>query len=82
MQPHDVKCAVCGDFFTTTSTNAKYCPKCRNKVSYRKPRPEDEDDLAFHTCDSPERIAICLNCPKPKCVWGTCPLIRSTKGGK
>lgn len=37
-----------------------------------KPKKED----SFHVCDSPERIAQCLNCTQPVC-YGGCPALRA-----
>lgn len=84
---HPVTCAMCGLAFTTLGNSTKYCPECgkavravQRKESYhrlsngirRNNRPDMDDDV--HTCDSPEKVAMCLSCTKPNCT-GACEMV-------
>ena len=42
-----VECLMCGEKFETTSSNAKRCPDCRDKVEYRPGTPSDEEYAAL-----------------------------------
>ena len=79
MKRRNVICALCGEVFSTTGTTTKYCLACRKKSPHKIKPAEKEID--FHTCDTPENIAICLNCPYPECKDGECDLVRKKKGG-
>ena len=67
-EPRPVECAICGEMFEARSNQARYCPECRAiKVQEKK-------DRKFHSVDSPEKIAICLNCKRKTCT-GSCFLV-------
>lgn len=73
-------CAICGKYVERTGTRQKYCPECRIKVQkiYDQTKSEKQrrnrsktdkrewDDL--WTGDTPENIAICLDCPLGICM--------------
>lgn len=86
----EVQCIACGATVTTRGTTTMYCEACgkraRNfqKKRYRKNAAERKkagfDPIdPIHTCDSKERIELCLNCKKITCNTGTCEALRMLK---
>ena len=59
-------CTRCGAEFESAKGHAKYCPSCRREVRTEIARKSHGDRAgSTHTCDSDERISICLRCTMP-----------------
>ena len=86
----EVQCIACGATVTTRGTTTKYCEACRKRArsvqnkryqknaQERKKKGFDPID-PIYTCDSKERIELCLNCKKISCNTGTCLPLRMLK---
>lgn len=85
-----MECCACGRKFRAHGNRAKYCPKCKEEVSKMKKAATDKarrdgakgvpKPRKSHLCDSPERVALCLNCTQSYCP-GECELLKQTKSG-
>lgn len=70
-------CERCGAAFDTHPGKVRYCHACREDIREQKNAKKQANKGHHHNCDSPERIAICLNCKMPpnRCT-GNCETIR------
>jgi hypothetical protein len=86
----EVKCVACGATVITRGTTTMYCEACRKRARnaqknrYKKNAKERKkaglDPIdPIYTCDSKERIEMCLNCKKITCNSGTCLPLRMLK---
>lgn len=87
-----INCKLCGNVVVTHGSRTLYCPACSDTVSRERKKQyalkrrmeaawkaETESRVPeYHSCDSPERIALCLNCTRPRCV-GTCDDLRTLR---
>ena len=83
MKAKTFTCTVCGAEFQSNASTAKYCPSCRRKAYKRQARLSE----VHFSDDTPEMMALCLNCTRPDC-GGECKkladLVRqmSAEGGE
>lgn len=74
-------CEECGAEVVTKYSRTRFCKECaekRAKIQYdqklewlrQKRAMEDkvEPEEPIHTCDSPEKIQMCLNCKRKECT--------------
>lgn len=69
------RCVTCGAVFIANAPNRKYCEQCAKNAAYERERARKKagkEDQAWHMCDRPEVIEICLKCTKLSCNHGDC----------
>lgn len=70
-----IQCVRCGKTAKRTGKRQKYCPECAKKAAKERAETrtcvrKKEEKNEWHelqAMDTPENVAICLNCPLPSC---------------